>query len=402
MATTVKSLSILQKQQILKGNAKGQLLGNIIGIVYFWIFEAIIFFIFRSEKMEVPALVVVLAMLFFMIADFLFKLIMEKDNSVMDSFLKSRPVSQDVWNRFLALSQFWKYSNLIVPLILLPACFLFLPFLYGIPAFAATYLASVFNGFVVMRIKHRGPYQAENASKSHFGGAVASGKGNFISGLLPRAYKRSKMLRSSSIWITIFMYFQFFTQALSGKIIYGCIFCLLFFAVSCTVSQSGFGVEANFFNGIWTRPLMLEKMLEDKFQISVIVGAVCLMFCLPICIWSEVALLDLVSIMLYVSLFCTLAVFIDAYDCPPYNLFEKTFYNKKGNSTNFKFVPVVVFSIVIGVGAVCVIFLSRWKSRVILSALGIAGLVGRKPYYRWLIRRFMARRYEIMDKYNFQ
>ena len=401
MATTVKSLSILQKQQFLKGNAKGQLLGNIIGIVYFWIFEVVIFFVLRSEKMEAPALAVAVILLSCVIADFLFKLIMEKDNSVMDSFLKSRPVSEDVWNRFLALSQFWKLSNLILPLVLLPACFLFLPFLYGVPAFAGTYLASVFNGFVVMRIKHRGPYQAENASKSHFGGAVASGRGNYIFGLFPRAFKRSRRLRLCTVLIAISMYFQFLAQSMSDRMGFCYFCCLLFFFISCTIPQNAFAVEANFFNGIWTRPLMLERMLEDKFRISVITGAACLMFCLPVCIWTEVAVLDLVSIMLYVSFFCSLAVFIDAYDCPPINLFENTFYNKKkGNSANFKFVPTVVFFIVIGIGWACLALLSGWKSRVILSAFGIAGLAAHKTYFKWLVRRFMAKRYEIMEKYN--
>lgn len=401
MATTVKSLSILQKQQFLKGNAKGQLLGNIIGIVYFWIFEVVIFFVLRSEKMEAPALAVAVILLSCAIADFLFKLIMEKDNSVMDSFLKSRPVSEDVWNRFLALSQFWKPSNLILPLVLLPACFLFLPFLYGIPAFAATYLASVFNGFIVMRIKHRGPYQAENASKSHFGGAVASGRGNYIFGLFPRAFKRSRRLRLCTVLIAISMYFQFLAQSMSDRMGFCYFCCLFFFAIPCVFLQNGFAVEANFFNGIWTRPLMLERMLEDKFRISVIAGAACLMFCLPVCIRSEVAVLDLVSIMLYVSFFCSLAVFIDAYDCPPINLFENTFNNKKkGNSANFKFVPTVVFFIVIGIGWACLALLSGWKSRVILSALGIAGLALHKSYFKWLVRRFMAKRYEIMEKYN--
>jgi hypothetical protein len=49
----------------------------------------------------------------------------------MDAFIKTRPIPQGSWDRFLTISQLWKPSNLALPFIMAPACFLFLPFAWG-------------------------------------------------------------------------------------------------------------------------------------------------------------------------------------------------------------------------------------------------------------------------------
>ena len=126
MATRLGSLNRLQWKQLSFGQLKSRLLGDVFGVAYFWLMEAVVFFLAKSDGMEFPPMVTSAVILCFLIPDIIIKLIVENDITVMDSFLKTRPVPQELWNRFLAMSHLWKPSNLIIPLMLLPACFLFL------------------------------------------------------------------------------------------------------------------------------------------------------------------------------------------------------------------------------------------------------------------------------------
>ena len=269
MATRLGSLNRLQWKQLSFSQLKNRLLGDILAVSYFWLLETLIFFLAKSDGMEFPPMLTSAVILGFLVPDIICKLIFENDITVMDSFLKTRPVPQELWDRFLAMSQLWKPSNLIIPLMLLPACFLFLPVLYGLIVFAALYLVSVFNGFVVMRIKHRGPYLSEKEVKSHNAGSVKSAKGNYISGLPLRSVMRLKKLRRIMILLTLMIYFQMLAQSMSN-VKFGLSFAILYiFCLSSSILQYGFSVEANFFNALWTKPLAIEKLLEDK-KISVV------------------------------------------------------------------------------------------------------------------------------------
>ena len=146
----IRILTRLRFRQFFRQKNKG-LIGKIVIVAYFWLLELLLFFILRDEGVtDMPPLLVSLILLSFIIPDFLFKLIFEHDQTVMDAFVKTRPISQSSWDRFLMLSQFWKSSNLTLPLSLVLACFLFLPFGWGLAVMLALYLFSVFGGFLVM------------------------------------------------------------------------------------------------------------------------------------------------------------------------------------------------------------------------------------------------------------
>lgn len=400
MATGLGSLNRLQWKQLSFSQMKSQLLGDVIAVAYFWLIEIVFFFLAKSDGMELPPMLTSAVILCFLVPDIICKLIFENDITVMDSFLKTRPVPQELWDRFLAMSQLWKPSNLIIPLMLLPACFLFLPVLYGLIVFAALYIVSVFNGFVVMRIKHRGPYLSEKEVKSHYAGSLKSAKGNYISGLPIRDVLRLKKLRRSLIPLTLIMYFQLLVQSMSN-VKFGLSFALLYiFCLSSSILQYGFSVEANFFNCLWTKPLAIEKLLEDKYRFAQKAGAVGLLTCLPVCLWTEIQVLDLVSVTLFTACFGALVLMVGAYDCIPMDMFGNSFY--KGGSSGFKAVSLLVVLIVFGIGTAAVLLLSGWKFQVLLSVIGIAGFCLHKQFLRWMAGRFMANRYKYLKKYMSQ
>ena len=122
---SLKSLIRLQKRQFSQKKGNLELVGPLILLVYFWAMEIMLYFLFKEQLQSLPPIIVPVVLVSVLISDFLLKIIMVRDHSVMDPFLKSRPVSRKQWNRFLALSQFWNFGNLVVPVIMLPLCLLF-------------------------------------------------------------------------------------------------------------------------------------------------------------------------------------------------------------------------------------------------------------------------------------
>lgn len=397
MATGLGSLNRLQFKQLSVNQFKSRLLGEVFAVAYFWFFEIFIFFLAKSEGMTFPPMVTSVVLLSFLVPDIIVKLIVEKDITVMDAFLKTRPVSQALWNRFLALSQLWKPSNLIVPLMLLPVCFLSLPFFNGLSVLVLLYLVSVFNGFIVLRIKHRGPYLSENEVKNYHARSVKSAKGDYISGLQIRSVLRVKKLRRTAMPIIFLMYTQILAQSMSN-VRTGLFMSILYiYTLSSYISQFGFSVEANFFNGFWTKPLAIEKILEDKYRFGLKAGAVGLLTCFPICLWTEIEVLDFVSITLFTACFGSLVMMADAFNCVPMDMFGNSLY--RNNSSGFKPGSMLIVIAVMGIGAAAVFLLSGWKLQVLLSVIGIAGFCLHKPYFRWVAGRFMSNRYKYLKKY---
>jgi len=399
MAIGIRSLTALQFRQMLRTQFKDRLVGNIVGVISFWIFECILYFIFKEKGVAVPPLAVVIISLSFMVTDIIFKLIYVHDNTVMDAYLKTRPVSQQKWDRFLTLSQFWKVENLVTPLLLAPIVFLYLSFVGALVLFFSIYLISVFNGFLVMLIKHRGHYQSEKMVKAIIIHTDKSSKGHHIFGIQFRSIIRSKRLRNSSIYLLALLYFQCVCYSFNPDGRMGVPFMAMWlFLSSMMLPQYGLAVESNFFSGIWTRPVPLWRLLRDKYLMGILTGTSGALLCLPLCLWNDMSVLTLFSLLLFLTGFVNLITLYDAFNSIPLDLFGKTFGNSQGR--NFKFSQMLT---VLGVMAACYLsftYLSGWLSQVILSVLGLAGFYWHRPFFKWCERRFEKKKYEYMTKYS--
>lgn len=403
MPLKLKTLAKLQFRQISRNKTKGRLYGDIFGIVYFWVIEFVLFFMLKEDGTVVPPIAVALVAIGFTIPDLILKFLLERDNTVMDAFLKTRPLSQSRWEDFLALSQFWNESNLVMPMALLPACFLFIPPIGGLILFIFLYLASVLGGYIVMAVKHRGNYQPEKAVKSYLSKSVKSARGNYISGIQFRSFLRSKRLKTTMIYLSVFLYVYSIIYLLDeSRPAFGIIYVFMFiFFLSCSMPQWGFAVEANFFGGIWTRPIAIERLLANKYRFGLLCGSVGGLLSFPMCILSEtLSPLDIVAAVLYCSCFGNLCMLTDAYNCVPFDMFGKAFFNNQGSSSGYKGTTIIASFAIMGVGLACLELLPGWKSQAILSALGLGGLVAYKPFFSWVVRRFMKNRYKYMEKYT--
>ena len=397
---TIRILTRLRFRQFFRQKNKG-LVGKIIIVVYFWLLELLLFFMLRKEGItDFPPLLVAGICLGFIVPDFLFKLIFEHDQTVMDAFIRTRPISQSSWDRFLSVSQFWKASNLSMPLILAPACFLFMPFRWGLVTLLVLYLFSVFGGFLVMLFKHKGNYPLEKQVSAKAGRSFRQGSGHHVFGIQSRSFLRSKRLKTSVLVLTGVFFFQFISQGFAEIGRFDSVFLtftILYAAIG--LSQWGLSIEANSFCGIWTKPLPVHRLLEDKFLFSALLGGVTALVAIPFCYWFKIPLYAPLAYALFNAGVGILLIMIDAYKCMPFDLFGKTFFNYQGSSSTFKGSAFLALFVVMIIPIVLPHILPEWAALLILAVIGLAGCVLYRPYFRWVERQFLKNRYHYMEKY---
>ena len=399
---SIRILARLRRRQFFRQKNKG-LIGKIVILAYFWLMELMLFFMLRKEGVaEMPPLVVSLVFMGFIIPDFLFKLIFEHDQTVMDAFVKTRPISQSSWDRFLSLSQFWKSSNLEMPLILAPACFLFLPFGWALAVLLALYLFSVFGGFLVMLLKHRGNYPLEKRVSGVAGRSFRQGSGHHVFGIQSRSFLRSKRLKTALYVLWGVFMFNFIIQeglggppSRSGEIYL--VFLLLYPPIM--LPQYGLAVEANSFCGIWTKPIPLSRLLSEKFLFSALIGTVATLVILPFCLWFHIPFYVPLAYTLFAVGVGELFVLMDPYNCVPFDLFGKTAFNYQGASSTWKGSIILGTILLMAIPIVLPLILPEWIAMLILALLGLAGCVFHRPYFRWVERKFLKNRYQYMEKY---
>ena len=394
---SMKSLSRLQFRQFFRGKKGRDMLGPAILVVYFWILE-IVLAVQLGEKL--PPLVGVLIFASFLIPDFLMKVIFERDHTVMDPFLKTRPVPQSLWDRFLTVSQFWNPSNLLMPAIIAPACFLFLAFPLSLVVFVTLYLASVFGGFLVMLIKHRGTYQSEKSETKKAARTFKSTTGHAIFGLQTKSVLRSKRLKTAIIYMSTLMLFFFVINALNGDNETVRMFLFYFIILSASMlTQYGLGVEAGFFSAIWTRPVSISRILRDKFKMSAAMGGLSALITIPVCIWTGIPVYIPVAYALFTVGFGSLILLIDAYKCSPFDLFGKSFFNYQGTRATFKASTMLGIIIIMVVALVLPFLLSDLTASVILGGLGLAGIIFHRPYFDWVESKFLKNKHKYIEEY---
>ena len=401
---SLKSLIRLQKRQFLAGKTKRDLIGALIMLAYMWGLEILTFFLVKEEvgDLDIPLLVLLIACAGLLIFDFVYKLIFVRDHTVMDAFLKTRPVLQAQWNRFLTLSQCWSVSNLTMPVMVLPVCLLFLPFFRGLALWIGLYVASVLGGCLVMLLKRRGTYAPEKVVSTAAVRTVKSGRsGHAIFGLQSRSLLRSKRLKGSILYFSIFSFLETILYLISGDTRFGNLWLFFFITFpAITLPQYGFGIEATCFGGLWTRPVDVKRLLRDKFLLCSLLSGMALLIILPFCLWFKQSVFLAVSYALFGAGFGSLMLLMDACNATPFDLFGKAFFNTQGTKGTFKASSFVGTMLLLVVGQGLPALLPGWPSYLILSALGLLGILFHRPWFDWVERRFMKNKYRYMEKYQ--
>jgi hypothetical protein len=180
-------------------------------------------------------------------------------------------------------------------------------------------------------------------------------------------------------------------------------FFMFFFLFLPTMSlgQYIFGIEANFFNGIWTKPILLIQIFENKYIFYMLLTGLYSLFLFPFIIIYRINIYLFISETLYVVFFFNLLLF-------PMALFSKKLDMDKAalfmNYQGFALIPFV-YEIILFFFSLWFFqfiyssFNNEWIALSILSFISIASFFLRKYFLSFITVCFLKRRYENMNRY---
>ncbi len=376
-----------------------------------------------------------------MLADLMGTFLFKHDNGIMDDYLKTKPISLQEWNRFLFLTNIIDFNNWFVVITLLPILFLLLPFHVALIAVVMLFIMSYINGIVAMEHRkakgweyklgvwtiyivylfgallfplwivyactivvlyhylfHLHRYNESKVTMSQ----VRSIKNVSFIWLQLLLLLRAKRIRMMLVMGVIFALYAYFPGTDMENEVHGnsfYMFLALFF-LPMFFGSLGFGVEANFFHGIVSKPIGVERILESKYYMMVFMTIVTTL------ISSGSILIGRYDVWLYVSTVLFVMGFAILFSLPTclygkrIDLFAGSYMNMQGANWTFNFYTLAPLLPMIVFGAILAFINDVYICAGILAVLGMVGFFCHKLWIKWMAYLFDKNKYKLLDRYS--
>ncbi len=283
-----------------------------------------------------------------MLPDFFLKLLLKRNATFMNNYIRSKPVPGNKWEQFLILSQLWDPFCLFMPALSIPICFGILPFFWGVLLLLAVYLISCFNGIVLMEFQKKKYDESRVSARSYtFSMPNSLNRWTLIS-LQAKGIIRSRRILIQLCVFPIFTIPQLLLHASANpSSILPFLFIILTLSVPVvTIGQLGFGIEKNYISYIFTRPVSLYKLVLSKY---ILISCCTLLFAailLPICLFCSIPLIILLASTVYTIGVLNLILLWNSHTRSRFDLFGKAFFNYQGTEENFhlnEVISIIIF-----------------------------------------------------------
>lgn len=383
--------------------------------------------------------------------DFLNKLLMKHDETVMDHYLKSKPIPERDWRRFLLFTNLVSFWNWSIPLLLFPFCILFLSLTTMLSAMLLIVVVSMVGGVAITAFRrakgwtnkwpvlvamgiwqmlalfyallvaimpwgihtagfllicigviavfynYLGDLRRYDESKTRTGNVLFGASSLFSMEYI--SVMRSKRLRVGVLVGLVFV-FNAYTQTLNGLNVM--FYSMLLFAVffpSMMLGQWVFGVEGNYFDGLWTKPVDLCQILRNKYLFFGLLNVLSTLPLIPL-VWVA----DLSPWVLFATLVFTIGIgnLILLPTClisSRLELFQSAFFNYQGASMAVNVYGLVVLLPVV-VYCACMWLLTPLVAVLSLTAAGVMGIGLHPLVINRLEQNYQRRRYECFERYR--
>ncbi len=410
---------------------------------------------------ELPALFGAGVVVGLLIPDIIMKIVMKRDITAMDDYVKSRPVPEKIWNRFLLTTNLVSFWNYVLPVLMIPILILFMPVGQVIASFllflAFSYIDGIYitcyrkttdwmlrwplilgwmgmyvvligymfiASFFPVRMGWTGMYLLAAAvfaglvlylynlkiynEQRHKVSKLRGFRHISLFSLQYIGTMRAKRIRNMVVVITAIFLFDAYMFALlpseasadlGGKSAMVTLYVVgAILLPSVVLSQWTFGVEANFFQGLLTKPVKVEEMLRNCFYYYLMVSFVALLLVVPF-LFLGVG----INILVLVSGFC-LAVFINMFNLPTclfssrLEIFSTSMFSMQG--ANLK-INLYAAAFLLPLGIVVAVYWfwgeMAWACTCVALALLSWGI------HKWLISKlavvFYKNRYKRMEAF---
>ena len=386
------------------------------------------------------------------VPDFINKLLIKHDETVMDHYLKSKPVDERAWCRFLLVTNVFNFWNWSIPVLLLPFCILFLPAWAIAPAFVLFVAVSMVGGVAITAFRrakgwtnkwpvlvamlmwqlfafvwalvgaflpwwlHAGAFVAlcggavtvfyhylcglrrYDESQARGGHVLLGGRSSLFS-MEYVSVLRSKRLRAGCLVGLVFV-FNAYTQTINGLnvIFYSMLMFAVFFP-SMMLGQWVFGVEANYFDGLWTKPVNIRLILRNKFWFYALLDVPTTLLCLPLVWTAGLSPWLLAATWLFAVGVANLSLMPTCLISSRIELFQSAFFNYQGASLAINLYGLIVL-IPVAVYCLCTWLLTPLMAAAVLAVSGLVGIALHTLVLDRLALNYERRRYTCFERYR--
>ena len=387
------------------------------------------------------------------IPDFLHKLLMKHDETVMDHYLKSKPIPERIWNRFLLVTNLVNFWNWVIPILLLPFCLVFLKWTAILPSFLLLLTVSMVGGVAITALRrakgwtNKWPVLVAMAVWALFAfvysllafilpwgvhivgffllgfGAVAvfynylcelhrydesQAKVDrlFLTGstsLFSMEYigvMRSKRLRVGVLVLPLIFVFNSYSQiGLEQNFIFYSMLMFAIFAPSMMLGQWVFGIEGNYFDGLWTKPVDIRTILKNKFWFFSLLNILPTLLVLPLVWIADLSPWLLPVTWLFTAGLANLTLMPTALISSRIEMFQSAFFNYQGASLAINLYGLAVI-IPLAAYCACLSLLPLTTALIVLAAAGILGFALHHVVIGWITRKYEQNRYKNFERYR--
>ena len=387
------------------------------------------------------------------VPDFLHKLLMKHDETVMDHYLKSKPIPERTWNRFLLTTNFVNYWNWTIPLLMLPFCIVFMKWTEMLLSFLLLLAVSMVGGVAITALRrakgwtNKWPvlvamliwlviafvysltsfilpwgvhivgflllcagaiavfydylcdlrrYDEEKAKKNRL---LLSGQSSLFS-MEYISVLRSKRMRIAVILLPLVFVFNCYTQIPQGP---GPIFYMMLmfaiFAPSMMLGQWVFGIEGNYFDGLWTKPIEIRTILTNKYWFFALLNIVPTLLVLPIIWIGDLSPWILPVTWIFTAGLGNMTQMPTALISSRVELFQSAFFNYQGASLAINMYSFIIL-IPLAAYVLCMWLLPLTTALIVLTAAGIIGFAMSQVVIGWIARRYEMNRYKNFERYR--
>ncbi len=406
-----------------------------------------------------PAALAILLVAMLALPDFMMKMMWGNDAVVMDDFLRTKPIPSRVWNRFMAVLLAADPWNLVMPMFVVLVGAWLLPAGVTVLAVVATLVQTLMLSWLVADI-HKAPdinhslplwvgavvyylgmtglgiFLAMMAEMFHLPGSPLTELVLFIvldivlTGLLylyfcrMRAYDeheqhansvrsvgdvtlfsteylsvlRSKRFRFPIIMFTILFLLQSYTFPHDDINRMNIALYFLLGWPSLFLGQWVFGIEGNYFHGLWTKPYSIEQLLLNKYKFFILLTLGMAVLLIPAIFLMGLRPTTLLALILLLGCGQNLLMMPTCLFSTRLDLFTSSFFNYQGANMRITIYSLICF-IPLAIYAFCTLALPPLWGDAVMAAIGLVALAIHRPCIRKLAQKWVYNRYENMERY---
>ena len=167
---------------------------------------------------------------------------------------------------------------------------------------------------------------------------------------------------------------------------------------SLFLGQWVFGIEGNYFHGLWTKPYSVEQLLLNKYKFFILLTLGMAVLLIPAIFFMGLRPTTLLALILLLGCGQNLLMMPTCLFSTRLDLFTSSFFNYQGANMRITIYSLICF-IPLAIYAICTLALPPLWGDAVMAAIGLVALAIHRPCIRKLAQKWVYNRYENMERY---